>query len=390
MIARDEQRFLEQCLQSIKNVVDEILLVDTGSVDETVEIARGQGARVLNFEWVEDFSKARNHCIRNARSEWILVLDADEVISERDHVRLRALTTQDEYDGFTLLQRNYTNSITDLWKCSSSGCPETLGFSGYDEVPIIRLFKNRKDIRFSGIIHEVVGYSDGSILKQKATDIPIHHYGKLRSPAEMKSKSESYLNMNLRKAELEPFNPKAFLELGRQWFECGMYAEAVEAFEKSLALDPNPSLTRFDLAVACWKTGALARAETILKELSVQNPSANTLAMLGTVYMETDETEKALTAFQEALKKDPEFVPAYNNIGIIHSRRDEHGKSIPFFQAALTIDPGFTRARGNLALAYERTSDLGSAIRTYRELLAAEPKSAPFVHSRLKAMEECL
>ncbi len=390
MITRDEERFLKQCLESVKDLVDEIVIVDTGSTDGTLEIARKCGARVLEFEWVGDFSTARNHSVRNAQSEWILVIDADEIISHKDHERLRALATQDEYDGFTLLQRNYTNSITDLWRPNSSDCPEARGFAGYDEVPTIRLFKNREDIRYHGIIHELLGYSDGNILKQKATDIPVHHYGKVRSPAEMKSKYKRYLDMNLRKVALEPANPKAYLELGRQYFECGKYTEAVEAFEKSLSLDPDRDLTRFDLAVACWKTGDLIKAEKILKEIAMQNSSTNALAMLGIVYMEMNETYKALRAFGQAIENDPEYVPAYNNIGIIYSKANEHSESIPFFHAALRVNPNFTQARGNLAVAYERTSDLGSAIKTYKELLAAEPKSAPFVRSRLKAIEECL
>ena len=390
MITRDEEQFLGKCLDSVKGLVDEIVVVDTGSADGTKETAGGHGARVLEFEWTDDFSKARNYSIRNAVSEWILVLDADEVISSKDHEKLRLLTSKDEYDGYTLIQRNYTDVITDLWKPNNSDYPEGRDYPGYDEVPIIRLFRNREDICFHGNIHELIRHSDESVLKHKATEIPIHHYGKVRDHGEMKKKRWRYLEMNLRKVELDPNNPKAYFELGRQYFECEKYTEAIEAFEKSLKLDPNQSLSRFDLAVSYWKNGEPARAKRILKELVAQNPSANALTMLGIVYMEIDEPDKALGAFEKALENDPDYIPAYNNIGTVYSRIRQYDKSIPFFQTALKINPNYTQARGNLAVAYERTLDWENALNTYKQLLDMEPKSAPFIESRLRAIEGCL
>src|SRR5438552_2548557 len=78
MIARDEERHLPACLASLADVVDEVVLVDTGSVDRTVEIARAHGATVLHHSWSDDFSAPRNLGLDNARGRWILYIDADE------------------------------------------------------------------------------------------------------------------------------------------------------------------------------------------------------------------------------------------------------------------------------------------------------------------------
>ena len=83
MIARDEERFLEGCLESAKDIADEMILVDTGSQDRTVAIAERFGAKVIHFPWIDDFSAARNVSVEQAQGEWILVLDADEQLMQK-------------------------------------------------------------------------------------------------------------------------------------------------------------------------------------------------------------------------------------------------------------------------------------------------------------------
>ncbi|HIG95637.1 TPA: glycosyltransferase family 2 protein, partial [Candidatus Woesearchaeota archaeon] len=89
MIVKDEERFLSACLESVRGLVDEAIIVDTGSSDKTKEIARGFvdqiGGKLLDFVWADNFSAARNESLKYATGDWILVLDADEVIAHRDH-----------------------------------------------------------------------------------------------------------------------------------------------------------------------------------------------------------------------------------------------------------------------------------------------------------------
>ena len=93
MVVKDEECSIERCISSVRSIVEEIVVVDTGSSDRTPEIARRLGATVIHFQWNDDFADARNVSLRGAGYSWILVLDADEVIAERDVARVRSVTS---------------------------------------------------------------------------------------------------------------------------------------------------------------------------------------------------------------------------------------------------------------------------------------------------------
>src|SRR4030066_1633675 len=84
MIVKNEEKFLAQCLKSVKDATDEIIIVDTGSADKTVEIAQSFGAKVYHHPWRNSFSEARNHSISYAVCDWILQIDADESLEQAD------------------------------------------------------------------------------------------------------------------------------------------------------------------------------------------------------------------------------------------------------------------------------------------------------------------
>src|SRR3989338_10012371 len=99
MIVKNEEKFLAQCLQSIKNAVDEIIVVDTGSTDRTVEIAQSFGAKIYYHPWRNSFSEARNHSLSYATCDWILQIDADEALEQSDIPLLHKLIQTDSYNA---------------------------------------------------------------------------------------------------------------------------------------------------------------------------------------------------------------------------------------------------------------------------------------------------
>jgi tetratricopeptide (TPR) repeat protein len=133
LIVRDEERFLAGCLQSIAALVDEMVVVDTGSVDRSREIAGDLGARLADFPWRGDFAAARNHALDLARGAWILYIDADERVSAGERADLEPLLRDPHLAACTVRFRPVT------------------GFTRYREY---RLFRNRPDLRFAGVIHE--------------------------------------------------------------------------------------------------------------------------------------------------------------------------------------------------------------------------------------------
>lgn len=177
MIVRDEEHCIERALQSAKARVQEIIVVDTGSVDRTVDVAKKYADRLESFTWIDDFSAARNYSLEFATQPWILVLDADELMSSEGFTKTAELITTDAYDGFYLTQRLYHNEKmkSDNWRLVDDQDAFSQDYLGYLENRILRLFRNDPSIRYSGNVHEIV---DFSIASDRIGDsgVPIHHY----------------------------------------------------------------------------------------------------------------------------------------------------------------------------------------------------------------------
>jgi hypothetical protein len=137
MIVKNEERFLGQCLASVKDIADELIVIDTGSTDRTVEIARENGAQVGYFEWCDDFAAARNASITPATGDWILFLDADEELSSIEKAELPQLLNRTQVSLFRLPLINIHHGEE---------------FQSY--VP--RLFRNSPGVMFYGCVHEGV------------------------------------------------------------------------------------------------------------------------------------------------------------------------------------------------------------------------------------------
>lgn len=135
MIVRDEERHLEECLRSIENLVDEIVIVDTGSVDRTKTIARGFGCRLVEYGWHDDFAAARNFGLDHCAGRWILYIDADERVRPFDRVEVRSALEQSDAAGHSVLLHARS------------------GFTAYRE---LRIFRNDSEIRFEGLMHETI------------------------------------------------------------------------------------------------------------------------------------------------------------------------------------------------------------------------------------------
>lgn len=160
LIVRDEERFLEGCLRSLGDRVDEIVVVDTGSIDRSRDIAGDLGARVLDFRWADDFAAARNAAVDASRGEWILYIDADERLVEFDRVDVEPLAACNHV-CYTVLFR-----------------PQA-GFTRYREH---RLFRNRPELRFRGVIHEsLIPALDELVARERlqvgASPVAIDHHG---------------------------------------------------------------------------------------------------------------------------------------------------------------------------------------------------------------------
>ncbi|MBW2984381.1 glycosyltransferase family 2 protein [Candidatus Woesearchaeota archaeon] len=211
MLTKDEEKFLEKALSSVKEIVDEIIIVDTGSKDRTVETAKKFTNKIFFKKFENDFSELRNFSIEKATKDWILILDADEMISKNDLIKIKELVENNEYLGYAFIQRTYFNKpLTKQWNYSESDSyEESKPYLGWIYRGITRLFQNNKDIKFEYPIHETVIESikqlNGRILNSK---IPIHHYSLLRDKDSIIKKNELYkkiLKNKIRKFQKNKF-----------------------------------------------------------------------------------------------------------------------------------------------------------------------------------------
>lgn len=224
MIVKNEEKELSTCLESVSGLVDEIIIVDTGSTDGTVEIAQCFKARVVKIEWPGDFALARNMSITMAVSDWILVLDADEYLDQASAVILKKAISTTKGMGLQVCVRNL-QPPGELVK--------------YQDNHIIRIFRNLPGIQYEGLIHESVLPSikrlEGTIEK---VDIVIFHTGYLREHVQGRgSRSQRNLEL-LKKMELaDPRNTYIQYQLGKIYKQKGDLIKARLYLETALTQD---------------------------------------------------------------------------------------------------------------------------------------------------------
>ncbi|MCW3019707.1 MAG: glycosyl transferase family 2 [Solirubrobacterales bacterium] len=261
MIVRDEEQMLPRCLAAVAGAVDEIVLVDTGSGDATIEIARSFGARVIEHEWSGSFAQARNVSFDAATGDWLMYLDADEVLVHEDAALLRSLTGRTWREAFYLSETNYTGDLQDGTAVAHNA---------------LRVFRNRPEYRFEGRLHEQIAHRLPGYLPERieATSIRVEHYGYLGVVRDERQKSERNIELlHLQQAESPP-TPFLHYNLGCEYAAAGDHVAALAELERSwelLEAAPDRDTHRFAPALAsrlakalraCGRPhDALARAE---------------------------------------------------------------------------------------------------------------------------------
>lgn len=296
MIVRDEESWLARCLESVRRLVDEIVVVDTGSTDRTPEIAGRFGARVFAHPWQGDFSLHRNQSLDYATGSWVLMMDADEIIAGKDLPRIRQLAERPQADGYRLILRNYETDLNLANVALNPGdYEEGTGFPGFIPVPLIRLFRQDPRVRFSGAVHESVQESfDRQGLRSADTDIPIHHYGK--AIAERRSrKREIYRKLGEKRLEDRPDDPAAYKVLSDQYLESGLPKEALDILERGLERFPGLVDLRFNRGLALDRMGRPEEAKReYLAVLRHEPGHTGACHNLGQIYLAGNRLREAL------------------------------------------------------------------------------------------------
>jgi len=271
MIVKDEAHDLAGCLDSVKGLVDEMVVVDTGSTDGTVGIAEGYGAKVPRHAWTGDFAQARNVSLSHCTGDWILVLDADEMLDPREHRAIRqAIQAQDAF-GYRLSIRNYLNSGS-LFGPGGSAKPNDGDFqpaelcSHYIAQSGLRLFRNQNAPMYVGCIHESVEqWFEQHGQTAPELNVTIHHFGKLDSKRDM-AKQPMYLALAKKEALARPDDPIAHGNVLQEALMLEDWPTVLDAARAYVKLKgAAPPLVHLGAAKAYLATG---RPEEALKELA--------------------------------------------------------------------------------------------------------------------------
>src|SRR3954447_24563126 len=215
MIVKDEEEMLPRCLAAAKPAVDEIVVVDTGSTDRTVEIAESFGARVLHHEWNGSFSDARNVSLEAATGDWVIYLDADEVLVAEDAPALRALTGQTWREAFYLVEHNFTGDVEDGTAVTHNA---------------LRVFRNRPEYRFSGRLHEQFAHNLPGYLGERVghTQVRVEHYGYLGVVRDKKDKARRNLELLERQSAEGLDTAYHKFNLGSEYLALGEWEKACD------------------------------------------------------------------------------------------------------------------------------------------------------------------
>jgi len=220
VIAKNEQKFIGQCLASVKGLADQLIVVDTGSTDRTVEIARAHGAEVHTHPWADDFSAARNAALAHATGDWVLFLDADEELPPAEHAKLRA-------------ELSAPGTMAVRLRLQNAGQEE----DGLCYVP--RLWRNAPGLFFYGRVHEQVFPSilvkcEAWGMETKLGSATLRHHGYDAQVVKDRNKVERNLRL-LRQAIAElPGEPMLLMNLGLELVRSGQLAEGLTQYRAAL------------------------------------------------------------------------------------------------------------------------------------------------------------
>ncbi len=244
MIVKDEEANLADCLASVAGVVDEMIVVDTGSSDQTREVAANAGARVVDFAWVDDFAAARNESINHATGDWIFWLDADERLDLANREKLRTLFAglSGEHAAYLMQQLSTTDDP----------------HGSRVAVDQVRLFRRDPALRWEYRVHEQILLAirrAGHDVRR--TDIIITHAG-YEAPDASERKRRRNLELLLRQDAERPDDPITLYHLGQVYRRLGRHAEALPVFRRSLERMPR------DYSIRPRLFGSIARAHQAL------------------------------------------------------------------------------------------------------------------------------
>ncbi|MDO8092741.1 MAG: tetratricopeptide repeat protein [Candidatus Brocadiales bacterium] len=420
MIVKNEARWLSRCLNSVKGLVNEMIIVDTGSTDETVKIAKGYGANVFHHPWNDNFSESRNYALKHAAGDWILHLDADEELVQEDIPLVKGIIKKKELNGVYCLFYSTQNAS-----------------SGHSKFFLPRLFRNNIGICYRGRIHETPVIPGNTSF----SNIRIIHYGYSLDEVTMATKRKRNASILLEEVRKNPKDVALHFYLAKNYYEQELYDLSLKEGEAVLTIFSNDNIAKkpeleifLIMAYSHYNKGNYQEAERLctqaierkpnyidpyfflghlylmqdkyassiasfqryfqIKDTLKKNPEFNHLVIysftksheahagLGTAFGKLGNYAASINQFKKAISICPQFAEAYNGLGVIHGYQGRLDNAVTYLKTALQIKPVYSEAYKNLGIVYAMQEKSSLAIEAFKKVIQINPDIAE-IHNDL-------
>ena len=379
MIVKDEEAALPKCLGSVKSVVDEMVVLDTGSSDRTCHIANKYGAKVHQFQWCNDFSAARNEALKYVTGDWILVLDADETLTQKIVPQLKEVIQQEEYLLINLVRS----------EVGAEQSPYSL---------VSRLFRNHPDIRFSRPYHALVDDSVAAICEKEThwqigyiPGVALLHQGYQKSSITQQNKYAKAQAAMEEFVATHPDDAYVCSKLGGLYVETGKIAEGIELLARGVHNCQENYEILYELyyhlgiaynrvqnpqqAIAHYQAAIKLPIYPILKLGAYNN--------LGNLLKASGDLNSAKTAYETTVKIDPSFTAGYYNLGMTLKAMSLYTDAIAYYQKAIQLNPKYAEAYQNLGVVLLKVGNIQESLMAFKKAIKLHEQHNPEEAKRL-------